>query len=140
VERPALDDFLGLMPPAKETPIVTKEVLRQFAVLKGVRKLNIEGVFFDASANLSVLGDLDELERIEIVWTNVTDSHIGQLSGCKRLRYLTIHDGMVSDQVMPLLTEIPALEGVVFQGNRFFPRRPSIPKELTEKGVKVSVY
>ena len=70
--------------------------------------------------NLKYVGSLGQLERIYI-WdaANLTDAGAAHLAGLKNLTYLHISDSQITDASLKVFANLPKLEGLSLQFNRF---------------------
>ena len=80
--------------------------------------------------DMALMGNLDQLENLDISFNPVTNKGIQHLTGLKKLRVLDLSHTKISDKGLACLKELPLLENLVLNGTRVSSRGISAIKDM----------
>ncbi|QDT96415.1 hypothetical protein [Gimesia aquarii] len=121
-----------------QTSRTSKEVF-EWIVTQEPQKLHFEIVYMNED-DTALLKQLPDLEEITFINTNVGERTIQHLSKIKSLKRISIQNGNITDQSIFIFAQMPGLEFLTLERNRFLPMAVGrlLRKLLPEAKVEVT--
>lgn len=102
-----------------QTSRTNKEVF-EWIVAQKPQKLHFEIVYMNED-DMALLKQLPDLEEITFINTNVGEKAIQHISKIKSLKRISIRNGNITDQSIFIFAQMPGLEFLTLERNRFLP-------------------
>ncbi|KAA0132131.1 hypothetical protein FYZ48_28910 [Gimesia chilikensis] len=125
--------------PFHETARINRELFEWIGSQKQIKKIYIEMVFFNQNDS-AALQQLDNLETIIFLGTNVDDKTIDHLSKIESLKNITIKVGNISDRSVSRFAQMKNLKYLALDQNRFFPIKAASTLKKALPDAQILIY
>lgn len=122
-----------------QTSRTNKQVF-EWIVAQKPQKLHFEIVYMNED-EIALLKQLPNLEEITFINTNIGEKTIEHLSKIKSLKRISIRNGNITDQSIFIFAQMPGLEFLALERNRFLPINAGrlLRTLLPEANVKITI-